>query len=141
MDALNELEKTATVAAGVAAPALPPESPVAMPEHSLSRFDKAKERRKSLTRHIAPWLSRLVAFGGGFALTGWGAYEMYRVVDVGGITFLKWVLLVLFVANFSWIALAFTAGIVGFVHLLFKRPKPPAPPQQLEKRTAVVMPI
>jgi len=141
MDALNELEKTAAAFAGVAAPAMPPESPVAMPEQSLSHFDKAKERRKSIVRHVAPWFSRLVAFGGGFALTGWGAYEMYRVVDVGGITFLKWVLLVLFVANFSWIALAFSAGIVGFVHLLIRRPKPPAAPTQLHKRTAVVMPI
>ena len=73
---------------------------------------------KSSTTFAAPWLSRFFVFGGGFALTCWGAYEMYRVIDVGGITTLKWMLLVLFLANFSWIALAFSGGVVGFVHLL-----------------------
>jgi membrane glycosyltransferase len=66
---------------------------------------------------------------------------MYLVIDVGGITLLKWMLLVLFLANFSWIALAFSAGVVGFLHLLFMRPKPPAAPEGLTSRNAVVMPI
>ena len=56
---------------------------------------------------------------------------MYRVIDVGGISFLKWVLLFLFLANFSWIALSFAASVVGFLHLLFGRPKPPALPEKL----------
>jgi membrane glycosyltransferase len=66
---------------------------------------------------------------------------MYRVIDVGGITFLKWALLFLFLANFSWIALAFSAAVVGFLHLLFRRPKAPDLPERLGARTAVVMPI
>jgi membrane glycosyltransferase len=66
---------------------------------------------------------------------------MYLVIDVGGITFFKWTLLVLFLANFSWIALAFAAGVVGFLHLLIFRPRPPKAPESLAARTAVVMPI
>ena len=66
---------------------------------------------------------------------------MYRVIDVGGITLLKWMLLVLFLVNFSWIALAFTSAVVGFLGLLFTRPRRPACADGPEARTAVVMPI
>ena len=50
---------------------------------------------------------------------------MYQVVDVGGVTTLKWALLALFVLNFSWIALSFASAVVGFVALLSQR-RPPA---------------
>ncbi len=122
-------------------PAMPEESHLSMPEQSLSRFDAESGRRKPVANFAAPLLSRIVTFGGGFVLTCWGGYEMYRVIDVGGITTLKWMLLVLFLANFSWIALAFAGGVVGFVHLLAKRPRPPAQPESLATRNAVVMPI
>jgi membrane glycosyltransferase len=123
------------------APAMPAEAPLPMPEQALFRFDAKTERRKMLGRAASPWFSRVITFGGGLALTAWGGYEMYRVIDVGGITFLKWMLLVLFLANFSWIALSFAAGVVGFLHLLFVRPKQPGAPEDLNTRTAVVMPI
>jgi membrane glycosyltransferase len=123
------------------APAMPPESPIPMPEQKLFRFDVAKERRKFVRKVPTPWLSRLVTFGGGLALTAWGGYQMFLVIDVGGITFPKWTLLVLFLANFSWIALSFAAAIVGFLRLLIGRPKPAAPPDKLASRTAVIMPI
>ena len=123
------------------APAMPAESHLDMPEQKLFRFDPAVERRKLINPPPFPWVARIATFGGGIALTCWGAYEMYRVIDVGGITFLKWMLLVLFLANFSWIALSFAAGVVGFVHLLIRRPKTPDAPTSLSSRTAVVMPI
>ena len=82
-----------------------------------------------------------MVFGGALALTVYGATEMYGVVNVGGVTLLKWLLLILFVANFSWIALSFASSLVGFVWLAFFAPKPPALPQTLNARTAVVMPI
>jgi membrane glycosyltransferase len=128
-------------AAAPFAPAMPEESPLDMPVQKLFRFDSATERRPFVKKNPAPWLSRLVTYGGGLALTCWGGYEMFRVIDVGTITFLKWVLLVLFLANFSWIALSFAAAVVGFLHLFFVRPKPPALPEKLDARTAVVMPI
>src|SRR5271165_4257624 len=143
MDALTEaaFPDVAATTKPAIPPPMPAESPLVMPEQKLFRFDSGQERRKQVKAHASPWLQRLVVFGGGLALTCWGGYEMYRVIDVGGITFLKWTLLVLFLANFSWIALAFSAGVVGFLHLLILRPKPPAAPEKLVSRNAVVMPI
>ena len=123
------------------APAMPDESHLDMPEQALFRFDPATQRRKMTKRRAAPWVSRFLTFGGGLALSAWGGYQMYRVIDVGGITLFKWMLLVLFIANFSWIALSFAAGVVGFLHLLFGRPKQPPLPETLNARNAVVMPI
>ena len=123
-------------------PALPAERPLSMPVQSLSRFDKTQRRRNLLkANNRRPWLARVAVFGGAFALTGYGAYEMYKVIDVGGVTILKLALLVLFLANFSWIAMAFTSGVVGFVWSLFSDRGKCATPDSLSARTAVVMPI
>ncbi|ACK49682.1 glycosyl transferase family 2 [Methylocella silvestris BL2] len=123
-------------------PAMPAEAPLDMPTQSLSRFDPST-RRKNVLRH--PWLgvlfARLFVFGGGLALTCYGAYEMYEVVAVGGVTLLEWALLILFVANFSWIALAFSSGLAGLLWLMFFAPRAPALPAVLHERTAIVMPI
>ncbi|HMK90798.1 MAG TPA: glucans biosynthesis glucosyltransferase MdoH [Methylocystis sp.] len=119
----------------------PPERPLPTPTQPLFKFD-AKRRRSLIAPQLwnTPWLARLVTFGGGGALTLYGAHEMYRVIDVGGVTMLKWALLALFVLNFSWIALAFTNSIVGLLVLL-RGAVPPPKPQLLESRTVVVMPI
>ena len=122
--------------------AMPPESPMAMPVQSFRTFDTRQRRIWSAPKlAYTPWISRLIVFGGGLLLTIYGAMEMYAVVNVGTITTLKWALLILFVANFSWIAIAFTSGLLGFFWLLFRAPKVPALPTQLRERTAVVMPI
>lgn len=124
-----------------AAPPTPPENCLSMPAQNLFKFD-SRQRRKPAAPWLwrSPWLSRLVAFGGGLALTVYGGHEMYRVIDVGGVTTLKWALLALFVLNFSWIALSFASSVLGFVLLLGKR-RPPALPTALNEKTAVVMPI
>jgi membrane glycosyltransferase len=124
-----------------AAPPVPVENRLLMPAQSLTKFDRFAVR-SLLAPQLAgtPWLSRLVTFGGGFALTVYGGYQMYKVIDVGGVTTLKWALLALFVLNFSWIALSFASCIVGFAALLFRR-KPPPRPTELSAKTAVVMPI
>ena len=121
---------------------MPIEAPLPMPVQSFRRFSN-KERRRWSAPSLAktPWLARLLVFGGGLLLTVYGAMEMYAVVNVGTITTLKWALLVLFVANFSWIAIAFTSGVLGFFWLLLSAPKAPALPTQLRERTAVAMPI
>jgi membrane glycosyltransferase len=143
MDAVND------VSSPVIAPAIPDlatltpvpvETPLAMPTQSLSSIDVASLHHASKP-FVAPWLPRTVVFIGGLALTVYGANEMYGVVNVGAITFLKWALLVLFVVNFSWIALAFMNGLVGFAWLMASRRGPPPPPERLSARTAVVMPI
>jgi membrane glycosyltransferase len=123
-------------------PAMPPEAPLAMPVQSLTRFAR-KERRGWAAPSLAytPWAARLFVFGGALALTLYGAYEIYRVVEVGVITLLEWVLVVLFVANFSWIAVAFTSSVVGFLWLLFRAPAAVPLPETLTRKTAVIMPI
>jgi len=139
MDALNTpaaVEEELT-----AQGSMPPPAPLAMPVQKLKRYDKSL-KHKALAPQLwrTPFFARLFVFGGALALTIYGAIEMYGVINVGAITLLKWALLVLFVANFSWIALAFTSGLLGFVWLLTQR-KPPAHDTPLTSRTAVVMPI
>ncbi len=127
--------------AGEIEAAMPAEAPLAMPIQRLSRFDRRGRRAWLAGIGFAPWIARAAVFGGGLALTAYGIEEMYGVVDVGGVTVLEWVLLALFTANFSWIALAFASAVVGFVWLLFFAPAPPGVPDRLGTRTAVVMPI
>ena len=119
-------------------PAVPEEQRLEMPTQSLRRHDKASRKPPF---DGGTWLARLLIFGGALAVTIYGAWQMYMVVSVGGTTTLEWALLVLFVANFSWIALAFTSSLVGFLWLLFLAPKPLGIPEQLSTRTAIVMPI
>lgn len=121
---------------------MPPESPLAMPTQSLFRFDPDKGTACP-SKRPALWcqVSRLLIFGGGLALTAYGAYQMYEVVAVGTVTTLEWILVGLFVANFSWIALAFTSACVGFLRLLFAPPRSPPVPAVLNQRTAIIMPI
>jgi membrane glycosyltransferase len=128
---------------GLRLPGMPAEAPLAMPTQSLTHFSHG-ERRPLQAPQLAytPWLSRLFIFGAALALTVYGANEMYGVVKIGEVTLLEWVLVALFVANFSWIALAFTSSVAGFFWLVFRgaqrRLKPPA---ELAGKTAVVMPV
>jgi len=146
MDSMNAMRtnmRLPTGSRGVgAAPNTPREAPLDMPVQSLSHFDRRTRIEDSKKRFaLGTWIARLLVFGGGLALTIYGAHEMYKVVEVGGVTPLKWALLILFVANFSWISIAFTAGFIGFLWLLFNRGRAPALPDTLTARTAVVMPI
>ena len=110
-----------------------------MPVQSLSKFPKNQVRRQVRPRR-APWFSRLFVFAAALGLTGWGAFEMYKVVSVSVVTPLQWALVALFTINFSWIAVAFTSSIVGFLALL-RRPRKRPLPRTLNARTAVVMPV
>ena len=67
---------------------VPPEAPLAMPTQSLTRFDRAGCHEKPHPHPFGCWLARLFVFGGGFCLTVYGAYEMYKVIEVGGVTLL-----------------------------------------------------
>ena len=120
-------------------PALPAESPLAMPTQALSRFDE-QTRRTPINPQPNPLFYRIVTFGGGLLLTGYGTFEMYRVVSVTSVTFLQWLLLALFSINFSWIALAFCSAALGFIALI-KKQSVSEPPPPLKQRTALVMPV
>ena len=144
MDTLTE-QNSPPAAAIAARPAELPPTPVenrlSMPAQNLFKYDLTKMRSPAapwLWR--TPWLARLATYGGGLALTVYGGWQMYRVIDVGGVTTLKWALLALFLLNFSWIALSFCSAVVGFV-LLLNKPPTPVLPTALDQKTAVVMPI
>ena len=122
------------------APAMPEEAPLAMPTQSLRSCAPPRAGSRSAVEG-GTWLARALIFGGALALTCYGGSEMYKVVSLGGTTPLEWALLVLFIANFSWIALAFTSSLVGFLWILALAPKPLGIPVALTTRTAVVMPI
>jgi membrane glycosyltransferase len=118
---------------------LPARSPLEMPTQSFARYDRSRGHERRTRRWS--WrvgLARLAVFGGAIGLTAYGANEMYGVLAVGGVTTLEWVLLILFVINFSWISLALTNAIVGLAAMDRGRGKPKA--AELSRRTAVVMP-
>ena len=124
-------------------PAMPPEAPIAMPAQPLNRWSKSEVRPLEAPKlWKTPWASRIFVFGGLGVAMALGGREMYRVVEVGGVTILEWALMGLFLINFSWIALAFVSSIVGFIALLGKPAiETPAPPEKLASRNALVMPI
>jgi membrane glycosyltransferase len=134
-------EAAARVYAPHAEPATPPESRMTMPVQSFRAW-KPSERRKPAAPQLwtTPWLKRFFVFGGGLALTAYGAWEMYNVVSVSRTTSLQYALLVLFTINFSWIALAFTSALLGFAGILFGRGLS-GHVDSLRHRTVVVMPI
>jgi membrane glycosyltransferase len=124
-------------------PAVPPEAQLSMPTQSLARWSPEERAAfRARATHSIPWLARLFVFGGALLLTAYGAYEMYAVVSVSGTTTLQYVLLGLFTINFSWIALAFTNAILGFLVLALRPNSAPVDPAQpLRHRTAIVMPV
>jgi membrane glycosyltransferase len=121
---------------------MPGFAPLAMPAQSFKRFSP-DDRRAWINPRLAapPILTRLVVFGGAIALSVYGAYQMYKVVGVGPITALEWVLVVLFIITFSWVALSFSASVVGFVWLLAHGRRREPAPGSLSQKAAVVMPI
>src|SRR6478736_4793857 len=123
-------------------PAMPPESRMEMPTQSLRRWSASQERKPVVHRSkLQTRLARLFVFGGGLLLTAFGTYEMYQVVSVSRTTVLQWVLVGLFTVNFSWIAIAFTSALLGFLALM-RRPGHRGPlPATLQHRTAIVMPV
>jgi len=139
MDVLTEAPPVALAADR---PAMPAEAPLDMPTQSFDRWSRST-RRTFLDRRprIGALLARVAVFGGGAALTLVGIWQMHLVVAVGGVTILEWALLVLFSLNFSWIALAFSSGVVGFLSLLRGLKDSLPTPVSLKERTAVIMPI
>ncbi|MBV9738359.1 MAG: glucans biosynthesis glucosyltransferase MdoH [Hyphomicrobiales bacterium] len=123
-------------------PAVPPAAPLAMPVQSLRRFGPRELAIAASGPGLALILARLFVFGGALAFTAYGGLEMYKVVSISGTTFLQYVLLILFIGNFSWIALAATSGLLGFLVLAWRRLAPRrAPASPVTAKTAIVMPV
>jgi membrane glycosyltransferase len=91
------------------------------------------------------WPRRAVILGATAILTAAGCDEMYEVLQVGGVTALEAIVLVLFVLLFAWIAFSFVSAFAGFVVLLTRRKDalgidPTAPLPTLNSRVAMLLP-
>ncbi len=120
---------------------LPAETPLAMPSR---RLDVAPTPRPT-SATVSIGGRRLFIFAGAAVLTGAGAYEMYDVLKVGGVTTLEALVLGLFLLLFAWIAFSFMSAVAGFFVLLGRRPdvlpidtNEPLP--RLSARTAMLLP-
>ncbi|NOJ48619.1 glucans biosynthesis glucosyltransferase MdoH [Bradyrhizobium archetypum] len=119
---------------------LPPESPTDMAVQALRRFEPPP------VPDFAPmWLRRGFVLTGTAILTAGGCYEMYRVLQVGGITILEFIILGLFVLLFAWIAFSFMSALAGFFVLLFRKRDElgidaSAPLPAIHSRTAMLLP-
>lgn len=117
----------------------PPEAPLSMPAQS---FAKKPDKRHGL---IPSRRWRKAAVGvAGVATSVWGTAEMYRVLDVAGVTTLEWILLALFAVNICWIAFSFASATFGLAAALAgmrSRRKADETNASIEGRTAIAFPI
>ena len=122
---------------------LPPESPLPMPEQQLRAVHRGSIEANAANMPVA--FRRAFIFTGTAAMTVAGCYEMYEVLNVGGVTALEWMVLVLFVLLFAWIAFSFMSSLAGFFILLFRRKDPlgidpEAPLPLLSSKNAMLLP-
>ncbi|MFT9442162.1 MAG: glucans biosynthesis glucosyltransferase MdoH [Acetobacter papayae] len=127
--------------------ALPPEAPLAMPVQDLhARPDREGRGRRPATSPRSIALRRLAVIGSALLMTAYGAWRTHKVMDDGGgMSTLGVIMLVLFVALFMWIALAFTSSVAGFCSLVLRGGlglgiSRSGPLPRLERRTALLLP-
>jgi membrane glycosyltransferase len=119
---------------------LPAESPADMAVQALRRFEPPP------SPNFSPlWLRRGFVLTGTVGLTAAACYEMYRVLQVGGITVLESIILALFVLLFAWIAFSFMSALAGFFVLLTGKKDelgidPTTPLPAIQSRTAMLLP-
>jgi membrane glycosyltransferase len=98
---------------------LPAENPLAMVPSQLW-IDVPAGRAPHKHTSTMP-MRRVYIFVGTAAMTLVGGYEMYEVLQVGGVTFLEGLVLGLFVLLFAWIAFSFVSALAGFAVLLLRK--------------------
>ncbi|MDE5458101.1 glucans biosynthesis glucosyltransferase MdoH [Bradyrhizobium sp. CSA112] len=119
---------------------LPREAPMDMAVQPLRRFEP-----QPAPRFASMWARRGFVLTGTAILTAAGCYEMYRVLQVGGVTVLESIILALFVLLFAWIAFSFMSGLAGFFVLLVRKKNelgidPSTPLPAIHSRTAMLLP-
>jgi membrane glycosyltransferase len=121
---------------------LPPDLPGTMPQQNLAVAVDKETRHVPIhpERRLAPALRRAFVFGGAALVSGIAINEMRLVLNLGGLTILEIVVLVLFAVNTIWISLSVPIAIAGFVRLLFRRSRT-AGTGPLTSRTALLMPL
>jgi membrane glycosyltransferase len=142
MDSSLRPEEPNAVPAPIAAGFLPPEQPGTMPTQNLSVAVDQEARHVPIQREhrLAPALRRAFVFGGGALISGIAVNEMRLVLNLGGLTILEIVVLVLFALNTIWISLSVPMAVAGFVRLIFRRSRT-AEARPLTSRTALLMPL
>jgi membrane glycosyltransferase len=119
---------------------LPREAPIDMAVQPLRRFEPPP------APDFAPmWVRRGFILTGTAILTAASCYEMYRVLQVGGVTVLESIILGLFVLLFAWIAFSFMSALAGFFVLLMRKRDElgidaTTPLPAIHSRTAMLLP-
>lgn len=96
--------------------ALPPEQPLDMPRQHQHAAGHPLRSGWSAFRAWT-WFMRLLLTAATLALTTYGVYEMYAVMN-RSITTVQWVFLILFSINFAWISFAGAQALFGFLLLM-----------------------
>jgi membrane glycosyltransferase len=122
---------------------LPRESPLPMAPGELGK-NRVSERAPAPVATTMPWRRGLILLSTA-ALTAAGGFEMYRVLEVGGVTVLEAMVLVLFLVLLAWVAFSFASAVAGFFVLLAHRPDrdafgPDAELPSVASRTAMLLP-
>jgi membrane glycosyltransferase len=122
---------------------LPSESPMVMSKQPLRGFQRSEDNQLGGLHSVA--IRRACIFTGTAAMTIAGCYEMYEVLQVGGVTTLEWMVLFLFVLLFAWVAFSFMSALAGFVVLLFRIRDPlgidpQAPLPSIGSKNAMLLP-
>ncbi|MCC6710105.1 MAG: glucans biosynthesis glucosyltransferase MdoH [Gammaproteobacteria bacterium] len=125
---------------------LPAPAPLAMPPQSLTEWNEADGHAAPPAPLTEPrWRRRLLLAILTLGTTGLGCFELGRVFTPGGISVIEVVLMVLFTANFVWIAMSFWTGLAGLFAMWRGAPAlttgllPAA--TTLTTRTAIIMPV
>jgi membrane glycosyltransferase len=123
--------------------ALPPERPLAMPEQSL--WQRCRRAGSPGTAGRTVPLRRLLVLAAAIGATLAAAYQMYEVLQIGGLTLPEMAVLGLFVVLFAWIALSCVSTIIGLLAVLAGPVRtlgidPAEPLPELVSRTALLLP-
>lgn len=122
---------------------LPEESPLLMPEQSLSQGRLQVKRHRTSPSAIA-W-RRCYLIGGTIGATAVATWVLAAVLLFDGLSVLEGCFLVLFVFLFAWIVLSFASALAGFFCVLVGAGRklgidPSAPLPTVSTRTALLMP-
>ncbi|WP_426420300.1 glucans biosynthesis glucosyltransferase MdoH [Bradyrhizobium genosp. A] len=127
----------------VTQPLLPRESPLPMAPGDLGQ-KRVSDRVPAPIATTMVWRRGLILLATAL-LTGAGGYEMYRVLEVGGVTVLEAMVLTLFLVLLAWVAFSFASAAAGFFVLLAHHPDGDAAAPGVElrpiaSRTAMLLP-